>query len=308
LIRCPSCKFESREIKKISYPAFSETAECVPSDILVCTHCGLGFAIPMPSEQNLQNLYQNNQYWGDRVKPLIHPKNFLGPFVLAESRWQLLVQQLPKWDSQPVIKILDLGAGQGCFGMVASKYLPGQKIEYFAVEPDAMMRDSLKASWKNVDSKIQLHLHPSLNDIKQKFQIIVLSHILEHISDPVNLLTRLNGFIEQDGILFVDVPNQDHLFKKNVFPHLLFFSPESLKYVFEISGYLTISVRSWGRDRESTPLNENIFSFFHIIEKVILKARKVVPLKVLMAYFYWHFGIKKSHLRGTWIRAIGKLK
>jgi len=307
-LKCPSCKLESNEFKKVKYPAFSEKAECVPSYILVCAHCGLEFSNPMPSEKDLQKLYQDNQYWGDTVKPAIHPKTFPVPFALAEARWHLLVSYLPKWDKEIVIKILDIGAGQGCFAMVASKYLPEHRIEYSAVEPDTMMRDSLKESWPQVKTKTQLDLHHSLGGINQRFHIIVLSHVLEHVADPISFLKNLHQFLDQDGILFVDVPNQDHLFKKNVFPHLLFFSPESLKIVLENSGFKMLTVGSWGRGRESTPMNGNVFSFLRVLERVVMKVQKIIPSKGLVAYFSWHFGINKLHPRGTWIRAIGKLK
>jgi SAM-dependent methyltransferase len=307
-IGCPSCKLKTREFKKSKYPSLYEKAGCVPSEILVCPDCGLEFSNPMPSESELQKLYKDNQYWGDTTKPLITPNTFPVPFVLAETRWSLLISYLPEWDKEVVINILDIGAGQGCFGMVASQYLPEHKIDYTAVEPDPLMRDSLIESWKNVDSKVQLHLYNSLDGINQKFHIVVLSHVLEHVSDPINFLKRLHELLDRDGLLFVDVPNQDHLFKKNVFPHVLFFSPESLTSVLENSGFNTTTVGSWGRGRESTPMNGNVFSFLRIFEKVILKFRGIIPSRNLMTYFAWHFGIRKPHPRGTWVRAIAKLK
>jgi SAM-dependent methyltransferase len=307
-ISCPSCELETVQFTRVLYPSFNEKAGCIPSHILECPQCGLEFAHPMPSEGELQALYQSNEYWGDTAKPLISPITFPVPFALAETRWSLLVSYLPKWDKEVVINVLDIGAGQGCFGMVASEYLPEHKIDYTAVEPDLLMRDSLNESWKNVDSKVQLRLYNSLDGIKQKFNIIVLSHVLEHISDPVNFLESLHELLDRDGLLFVDVPNQDHLFKKNVFPHLLFFSPESLKSVLENSGFMTITVGSWGRGRESTPMNGNVFSLLRILEKVIFKFRKIIPARGLMTYFAWHFGIGKTHPQGTWVRAIAELK
>lgn len=307
-ICCPSCKLESSEFVKCRYPAPDEKAGCVPTHILDCPQCGLGFANPMLSEEDLQKLYQNNQYWGDATKLLITPKNCPVSFLLAETRWSLLVSHLPEWDKEVVINILDIGAGQGCLGMVAKAYLPGYKINYTAVEPDSLMRDSLKKSWKNVDSRVQLCLYDSLDRIKQKFHIVVLSHVLEHVSNPVGFLKKTHTFLEQDGLLLVDVPNRDHLFKKSVFPHLLFLSPESLKAALENSGYVTITVGGWGRKRESSPMNVSRFSFLRILGRVVWGIRKIFPLKGLMAYYAWHFGIKRAHHQGTWVRAIGKLK
>ncbi|MGR3301672.1 MAG: class I SAM-dependent methyltransferase [Candidatus Scalindua sp.] len=262
----------------------------------------------MPSEEDLQELYQNNQFWGDTTKRLITPKNCPVSFLLAETRWSLLVSHVPEWDKEVVINILDIGAGQGCLGMVAKAYLPEYEINYTAVEPDSLMRASLEESWKNVDSKVRLSLYGSLDGIKQRFHIIVLSHVLEHVSNPIEFLKNLHGFLEWDGLLFVDVPNRDHLFKKSVFPHLLFFSPESLSAVLGNSGYVTTTVGSWGRKRESTPMSGSDFSFHHILEEILWKVRKIIPLRGLMAYFTWSYGIKKAHHQGTWVRAIGKLK
>jgi 2-polyprenyl-3-methyl-5-hydroxy-6-metoxy-1,4-benzoquinol methylase len=305
---CPSCKLETTQFQKNSYPAFNEKSECTPTNILTCPQCNFEFAYPMPSEKDLQELYQNNRYWGEMVKPLVTTKTLPVPFALANVRWELLVSHLPEWEGEDVIEILDIGAGQGCFGMLANKYLPNHKISYTVVEPDQLMRDSLEQSWGNVNLKIQLSLYDSLDKVKKKYHIVVLSHILEHVTNPVEFLEGIRKFNKLDGLLFIDVPNQDYFFKKNVFPHLLFFSLESLKATIENSGFEITTIGEWGRDRKSTPMNENVFSFLRVLGKVVTRIQRIIPSRILMTYFAWHFGIKKENPMGTWIRAIATSK
>jgi len=44
-------------------------------------------------------------------------------------------------------------------------------------------------------------------EIKEKFDTIVLAHILEHVDNPVQILKIAKRFLSNDGVIIVDVPN-----------------------------------------------------------------------------------------------------
>lgn len=41
----------------------------------------------------------------------------------------------------------------------------------------------------------------------QKFDTIIMSHVLEHIENPIELLVSIKNWLEKDGVLIVSVPN-----------------------------------------------------------------------------------------------------
>ena len=56
------------------------------------------------------------------------------------------------------------------------------------------------------------HDYYSTNEIKETFDVIVLSEVIEHLSfqDGIDLLKRLNGLLAAGGRLVVSVPNIHH--------------------------------------------------------------------------------------------------
>lgn len=51
--------------------------------------------------------------------------------------------------------------------------------------------------------------HSMLEDFETtlKFDTIIMSHVLEHISEPVNALKRIHHLLKSDGVFLVSVPN-----------------------------------------------------------------------------------------------------
>lgn len=85
----------------------------------------------------------------------------------------------------------------------------------------------------------------------QRFDLILLDNVLEHVLDPAGLLFELKGLLELQGGLIVEVPNdfsvlQEHLLEKGhidsrfwvVSPdHISYFSPDSLSALARSVGW-----------------------------------------------------------------------
>jgi SAM-dependent methyltransferase len=72
----------------------------------------------------------------------------------------------------------------------------------------------------------------------ERFDLVVLAHVLEHVGRPQELLAKLNGYMRPGATLFVEVPNRDDRYKSNFESHLLFFDPESLGRLLQQNGQL----------------------------------------------------------------------
>ena len=46
---------------------------------------------------------------------------------------------------------------------------------------------------------------------KDKYDIILANHVIEHVDDPVNVLMRIKPFIKNDGKIFITVPNANSI-------------------------------------------------------------------------------------------------
>ena len=49
-----------------------------------------------------------------------------------------------------------------------------------------------------------------------KFQLIILSHVLEHNHDPIKLIKDAIKYADQDAIILIEVPDQRYVFFKGL--------------------------------------------------------------------------------------------
>ena len=127
--------------------------------------------------------------------------------------------------------ILDVGAGTGDF-LVRAKN-DGWKIT--GIEPNGLAR--LKAEEKGVMLLDDLNTLP----IGQKFEVITLWHVLEHLPDLESQVSKLVGLLTETGTLVVAVPNfksydakyyKEYWAAFDVPRHLWHFSQKSIQNIF----------------------------------------------------------------------------
>tara|TARA_R110000868_G_scaffold143741_3_gene362247 strand:- start:39767 stop:40594 length:828 start_codon:yes stop_codon:yes gene_type:complete len=128
-------------------------------------------------------------------------------------------------------KLLDVGAGTGDFLLVAREN--GWNVN--GVEPNS--KANTKASEKG------LNLKYSLEDFaNEKFDVITLWHVLEHVPNLTDQVTRLSNLLEEGGALIIAVPNFksfDALHYKNFWAafdvprHLWHFSRTTISKLFK---------------------------------------------------------------------------
>ena len=121
----------------------------------------------------------------------------------VEKMYQLVKKYNLRWKVKQVRKytpkgtsLLDVGAGTGDFLKAAI----GDKWNTKGVEPNANAREGAKKKG------VQLRENMAALDGK-KFDAITLWHVLEHLPDPENSFNDLNDLLEEEGALFIAVPN-----------------------------------------------------------------------------------------------------
>ncbi|MDG2240281.1 MAG: class I SAM-dependent methyltransferase [Longimicrobiales bacterium] len=121
---------------------------------------------------------------------------------------------------QDGLRVLEVGPGLGDFAHHMTTFMPSTK--YSVVESDDSCRSAL--------AKLGYRHWSALDQVPadEKFDLVVMSHVLEHMSDPVAELTRLRGFMAPGAILFIEVPCRDCEHKPSDEPHLLFFDKEPM--------------------------------------------------------------------------------
>jgi len=197
----------------------------------------LVFAHPMPSDSALAEF--NASYFscahGGKPQSRIATAFFSG---IARLRMIYLEPYLAR-RKITVSRVLELGPGPGFFARNWLERHPS--TIYNAIETDRSCHASLK--------EIGVHLVDcSKRQAKEEpFDLIVMSHVLEHVSNPIQFISETTQNLRKGGALFIEVPCRDWEHKPIDEPHLLFFDKEPMKRLLENQGFREIKVSYHGQ-------------------------------------------------------------
>jgi len=188
---------------------------------------------PCPKIEDLSKYYESENYIShtDKKKGII---SFLYQTVKSYSlkKKVSLIKKLNRGSG----KLLDIGAGTGDFLVTAKK--KGWDISGVEVNQNARNRAEEKS----------VLLEDTINKFQdQKFDVITMWHVLEHIPNYKQTLERCYSLLNENGILLIAVPNYksfDAQYFKNYWAaydvprHLWHFSrtslPKILKATFQL--------------------------------------------------------------------------
>lgn len=157
-----------------------------------CTTCGFGITSPRPDQHSIGLFYASDKY----VSHTGGTRTLLDQvYLIARKftlRWKLnLITRL----QQPGT-LLDYGCGTGEF----LKYLHANQWKVMGVEPSESART-------NADTIIQNHIYSTLNTNLGNFDVITLWHVLEHVHNLNETLSKLKALLNKSGIMLLAVPN-----------------------------------------------------------------------------------------------------
>ena len=271
LPKCPVCF--SDNIKSIeNYRNFSETFKNMK--LIKCLDCFLLFSYPMPNEEMLKKYNENyhmsahgSQYGATKLDKVSNAF-FKG---MAKIRYNYLKGFINKETKINKFNVLEIGPGPGKFLKEMINNHP--EFKYFAVETDLSCHEKLNSLGVNLISISQL------KKLKKLFDLIIVSHVLEHVSNPMNFIGLLKTVIKKNGIMFIEVPCKDYLFKPLYEPHLLFFDKISMKKL--VKDFKLMKISYHGRlIREIGSFKELFFS-------------KLIRIMNILRIPYYHIGNKE---------------
>jgi len=86
------------------------------------------------------------------------------------------------------------------------------------------------------------------------FDIVLASHLIEHLNDPFSFLKEVHRILKDNGKLFITTPNisglQAYLYgsrwRSAIFDHLYLFSARTLKKMLRRAGFKVEKLSTWG--------------------------------------------------------------
>jgi len=119
------------------------------------------------------------------------------------KRLKFIMDTIRSFPDTAKLKVLDVGCGNGIISLNVGTL--GVQVLALDVSEKAISIAQSKNKFKNVC--FQVLPAEGLSAIKEKFDVVICSEVLEHLTDPSGLLSELHGRLSENGILIVTVPN-----------------------------------------------------------------------------------------------------
>ena len=149
--------------------------------------------------------------------------------LISRNKFQIWARSFFFPPLQPLLKgnVLDLGCGIGELANFVEK-----KSQYFGVDINPFCIDYIrkKGLWGEYGSVYKIPLGSETMDV------IMLSHVLEHLESPDNALEEISRVLRPSGKLIVIVPMYNGYTKDST--HRFFYGPKQLKEVAQKHDFL----------------------------------------------------------------------
>lgn len=201
--------------------------------IVQCEKCGFKYLNPRPTIESIEKYYDVEEYHPHKIsKKSRIDKVYLKIRNININTKKKILNRLARQNES----LLDVGCGTG-------EFIEAMKINGWDVSGMETAKEA-----RDMAKRDDIQIFDDLENVDNKFHVITMWHVLEHIHDVPGLMNNLNRLLADDGYLIIAVPNIDSFdakfYKENWIAldtprHLYHFQPKDIislmdKYSFEV--------------------------------------------------------------------------
>ena len=227
LVPCPLCG--GQRFEKLA------TTDRYDMDLVTvgCVRCGLVMTNPQPDEQSLDVFYRDHyrHYYQKTDAPSEAYIRELRKDERATTTARFLLDEGLVFHDAAV---LDIGASEGCILKAIADLEPHTRR--VAVEPNPLFGEfAVHHAGCTLYASIEALRAAGL----QTFDLIIMNHVYEHVSHPVDFLTGLKALLTPRGQVYIDVPDITEYERLDCLhiAHLFHFGPATLALAAETAGF-----------------------------------------------------------------------
>ena len=206
-----------------------------------CTCNGLIYLDPLPSKEDLETLYQKTEQFTSPVYTDPARVDAITQYMLSSLTRILRTHRVPL--RRPV-SILEAGAGRAWMCR-AAKLLDNA---FKTTAQDVSAEVAGECGW--VDQYIVCEMADPRLDALGPFDVISLTHVIEHLPEPVRAVRRCKSLLAEHGTIFITAPHRPAGWQagkstiaewknysyNHVPAHIQYFSEDSMQRLGENSG------------------------------------------------------------------------
>lgn len=181
----PECICEHTKYEVVHEGEWVDGKEKLSFSILQCLSCGLLRTFPIPKKT---------------VSTVEDAKYRLERYELWRSFGKNLIQLIKKYKKEQKLKLLDIGSSVGILVKLANE----NGWEAVGVDLD---KNAIELGRQRFQVDLRCASLEKARFKSESFDVVVLSHTLEHIQRFKNLIKEIGNILKRDGILIIEVPN-----------------------------------------------------------------------------------------------------
>lgn len=207
------------------------------STVATCRSCGLSFMSPLPHDSDLNGVYEEEYFQAYSGFGIAMPAQSELPPARYRERLRKVQQQTG------VGELLEVGPGNGAFLNFAQQ--SGWRV--IGIETSRYAAQQAATRY-GLDIRCGTLATANLSD--DSFHIVHMSHVLEHLTDPIGSLKAVYRKLKPGGALIIEVPNEFENLQFRIlsslrmvrpYPvrstHVYFFTPVTLRRALQAAGF-----------------------------------------------------------------------
>lgn len=205
----------------------------------ICPTCTLVGQSPKFNDAFLPEFYSNyyRDLYGGNIKPTQEE------FEFQKKRGRNLLEYYLKETSKTTLgSVLDFGCSTG--GLL--------DVALHEFKAPLAVGIELDNEYSSAAKDHGIDVYTSIEELERrgygKFDLITISHVLEHLSKPALLISKLSNLLKDDGVLCIEVPHSSGGACFQI-AHLWGFNEFSLSWQLSTSGFKAVSLITHGYPR-----------------------------------------------------------
>lgn len=217
---CPICKSKEAEILHKQKFALPEGSLLSPEyDVVSCEFCGFIYADAVGSQDIYTRFYTEKSKY-----ECAQTASGGGDSEYDALRLENTAKLIAKYMPDKTASIIDIGCGNGglLFYLKAMGY-----SNLCALDPsnscvERICQEGIEAYRGDIFEAVPENLY-------RRFDVLILSHVLEHIYDLNGATQNLSDFIKKDGLIYIETPDASEYINYDMVP-FYFFDTEHINH------------------------------------------------------------------------------
>ena len=156
----------------------------------ICPNCGHIQVYPLFSDEMIAKI--NDRYHSGKFLTSPTNKNNIKKLATITEALEPFINNKKS--------VLDIGAGEAW----SKAFFDQHQVKYYAIEPVKKLAQNIENISGTVIGK---DIFDNLENYNEKFDVIILRHVIEHTRFPEEMLRKIHNLLSKEGIFYLALPN-----------------------------------------------------------------------------------------------------